>query len=163
MAYSQSTADAICARIANGESLRAICADEDMPASSTVFLWLAEHAGFSEQYARAREAQAEHLAAEIVAIADEECTMVRASKHGAKADDPESGEVEVVFDATAVARNRLRVDARKWVAAKLKPKVYGDRVTTEHTGPNGGPVLLADVSSEALDDRIAALRRELGL
>jgi hypothetical protein len=162
MAYSQTIADAICERIANGESLRAICADEGMPASSTVFLWLAEHAGFSEQYARAREAQAEHLAAEIVAIADEECTTVRADKHhGAKGD--ESGEVEVVFDATAVARNRLRVDARKWVASKLKPKVYGDKVTTEHTGPNGGPVQLADVSSEALDDRIAALRKELGL
>ena len=29
---------------------------------------------------------------------------------------------------------RLRVDARKWVAAKLKPKVYGDRVEAAISG-----------------------------
>ena len=29
---------------------------------------------------------------------------------------------------------RLRVDARKWVAAKLKPKVYGDRVEAALSG-----------------------------
>lgn len=138
--YSQTIAEAITERIADGESLRSICTDEAMPAKSTVFKWLSQQKEFADQYARAREEQAETLAAEIVEIADEECTMVRASKHGAKADDSESGEVEVVFDATAVARNRLRVDARKWVASKLKPKVYGDKVSTELTGPNGGPV-----------------------
>lgn len=37
-------------------------------------------------------------------------------------------DVKVVFDSTAVARNRLRMDARKWVASKLKPKKYGDKL-----------------------------------
>lgn len=125
--YCLETVAAICARLTEGESLRSICLDGEMPVLSTVFLWLAKHPEFSEQYTRAREEQAETLADEIVSISDEQCTMVRADKHlGAKADD--EGMVEVVFDSTAVARNRLRVDARKWVAAKLLPRKFGDKV-----------------------------------
>jgi len=135
--FTQELADLICERLAEGESLREICRDDDMPNKATVFRWLAAKQEFSDQYARAREEQAETLADEIVEIADEECTMVRSEKHpGVKADD-DAGNLEVVFDSTAVARNRLRVDARKWVASKLKPKKYGDRVTNEHTGEVG--------------------------
>ena len=126
--YNETIADSICERLADGESLRAICAGEDMPGRATVFRWLGTHEAFRDQYARAREEQAEALADDIVGIADEECTMIRADKHGGKADDEGEGTVEVVFDSAAVARNRLRVDARKWVAAKLKPKKYGDKV-----------------------------------
>lgn len=112
MAKSSSKTDAICLaiceRLANGESLRSICLDKGMPSPGTVCRWLAEDEAFAEQYTRAREAQAETLADEIVAIADEE------------AEDSQ--------------RQRLRVDARKWVAAKLKPKKYGDKVELEHNG-----------------------------
>ena len=137
--YSQELADHICERIADGESLRAICEAEDMPNRATVFRWLTIHSEFSDQYARAKEEQAESLADEIVSIADEQCTIIKASKHGQKFGEDED-DVEVVFDATAVARNRLRVDARKWVASKLKPKKYGDKLQQEVSGPNGGPV-----------------------
>lgn len=124
--YSQEIAEAITERLADGESLRSICSDEAMPAKSTVFKWLSQNQGFADQYARAREEQAETLASEIVAIADEA---------SAKVIGGEGEPVAVVFDSTAVARNRLRVDARKWVAAKLKPKVYGDKI--EHGGAVG--------------------------
>lgn len=118
--YTDEKADAICERIVAGESMRAICADPDMPAISTVFRWLSLNTQFSEQYARAKEEQAEAFADEIVRIADK----------------------DVPDEDTAVltARDRLRVDARKWVASKLKPKKYGDKVQTELTGANGGPV-----------------------
>jgi hypothetical protein len=132
--FTQKLADDICDRLAKGESLRSIVAGEDMPASSTVFKWLAENEAFSEQYARAREEQADFYAEEIVDIADEEVTMVKRSKHQATAGDDPEEEIEVVFDQTAVARNRLRVDARKWYASKLAPKKYGDRTETAHTG-----------------------------
>ena len=122
---SQEVADRICEQIAAGRSLRAILReDEGMPASSTVFKALAEDRAFAEQYARAREAQADKFFDEIVDIADEGKTTV-------KGDDDEA---IVVFDATAVARNRLRIDARKWVAGKLRPKVYGDKLEHAHTG-----------------------------
>lgn len=124
--YTPELGDSICERLAEGESLRTICDADDMPSRATVFRWCANDAVFCNQYAHAREEQAETHADEIVSIADEKCTTVRADKHGARADDDE-GNVEVVFDSAAVARNRLRVDARKWVASKLKPKKYGDR------------------------------------
>jgi hypothetical protein len=102
------TAERVCQRLAAGESLSRICEDEDMPAKSTVTGWvLADHEGFAAQYARAREAQAEHYAEEIVQIADTE-------------------------GDSAKARNRI--DARKWTASKLLPKRYGDRVELEHSG-----------------------------
>lgn len=151
--YTQALGDLICERLADGESLRTICAGEDMPHRSTVFRWLASDEAFRDQYARAREDQADTLADEIVAISDEECTTVRADKHpGAKADD-EDGNVEVVFDSTAVARNRLRVDARKWVASKLKPKKYGDRQVL--AGDPDAP--LHAIPDEQIDRRLAEL------
>lgn len=117
--YSMETVNTLCARIVEGESLRSICRDEAMPGLSTVFKWLGEHPEFVEQYTRAKEEQAETLADEIVSIADEQ--------------EYEKVEVDgvplaVKFDSNAIARNRLRVDARKWVASKLKPKRYGDKL-----------------------------------
>ena len=127
--FRQDVADEICDRLARGESLRAICADESsgwLPSMTTVFRWLNESPEFREQYARAREAQAEGCADEIVAIADgkDEFQSVK-----------EDGQV-TVRDHN---RDRLRIDARKWVAAKLLPKKYGDKVTQEVTGLDGEP------------------------
>lgn len=102
--YNQETADKICELIARGMSLRAICASADMPAGGTVHRWLAEHQDFQEQYARAREEQADGFADEIIDIADSVA--------------PETGEV---------AKAKLQIDARKWKAAKLAPKKYGDK------------------------------------
>lgn len=129
--YSLEVADAICERLVLGESLRAICRDDDMPSISSVFKWLRENSEFSNQYARAKEEQADTLADEIVEIADE--------KEYEKVEF-EGVALAVKFDSTAVARNRLRVDARKWAASKLKPKKYGDKVSQEISGPDGGAI-----------------------
>jgi hypothetical protein len=139
--YTEKLVTAICTGIAEGMSLRKVCELDGMPSISTVLRWLADDARqeFRDQYARAREAQADFLAEEILSIADEQCTMVRADKHGSRDDDGDGG-TEVVFDSTAVARNRLRVDARKWLASKMAPKKYGDKIEATHTGPNGGPI-----------------------
>lgn len=130
--YTEDLALSICEQIAEGKSLRSICAQEDMPAKSTVFKWLTIHQEFADHYAHARDAQADALADEIIDIADDSAldTIV----------DPETG--RETTNAEIVARSRLRVDARKWVAAKLKPKKYGDRTTTEHTGADGGEIAI---------------------
>jgi hypothetical protein len=137
--YSDALATRICAELSDGISLRQICSVPSMPDRGTVIRWLAnpDHGYFCIQYACAREAQADRLAEEMLEIADEDCSTVRADKHGSRDDDGE-GNTEVVFDAVAVARNRLRVDARKWLASKMAPKKYGDKLTQELTGPNGG-------------------------
>ncbi|EGF10489.1 TPA: hypothetical protein ACFNMI_002202 [Neisseria bacilliformis] len=95
----------ICELLAAGQSMAQICRSKAMPAQSTVYRWIAESAEFSERYAHAREMQADMLADEIIEIADS-C-------------EPE---------AAAVAKAKARIDARKWLAARLAPKKYGDRV-----------------------------------
>jgi hypothetical protein len=92
------SAQGICEAIASGKSLRRILARPGMPSYAAVCVWLREDREFQEQYARAREAQADSLAEEIIEIAD------------GKGD---------------VQRDRLRIDARMWYAGKLRPKKYG--------------------------------------
>ncbi len=122
--YNNETALNICALIAEGSSLVSICKNEDMPSTVTVYAWLQKHEEFLNIYTRAREDQADTLADQIIDIADEASTTVKS----------QDGFTEVVFDNTAIARNRLRVEARKWVAAKLKPKKYGDKIEATHKG-----------------------------
>lgn len=119
--YTPEIGGIICERIAEGESLRAICRCDEMPAMSTVFKWLVTHSKFSEQYAHARDAQADALADEILDIADD------GSRDYAMVDGRE------VVDHDHIARSRLRVDTRKWIASKLKPKKYGEKLEVEST------------------------------
>lgn len=114
--YSTKLGDAICDRIAEGESVRKIGEDESMPSARQIHRWLASDAdmykGFRQQYAHAKDEAAERFAEEIIEIADTEPDHNRA---------------------------RVRIDARKWTAAKLLPKKYGtDR--QEITGAEGGPL-----------------------
>lgn len=141
--FTEAEGDAICERLAVGESLRAICRDDAMPAMSTVFKWLTQQPQFAEQYARAREEQAEALADEIVGIADEADVTTKI----------DGEDVRLALDATAVARNRLRVDSRKWVASKLKPKKYGDRQIL--AGDPDAPLML--MPEDQLDARLNVL------
>jgi len=117
----------ICDRISNGESLRQICDSEEMPAASTVFLWLQADIAFSEQYARAREAQADAIFDEILLIADDGRNdwMERKNADGENIGWQENGE--------AMRRSQLRIDARKWMAGKLQPKKYSDKLQVDQT------------------------------
>lgn len=137
--YTPELAAEILERISNGESLRSITRDPSMPVMSVVYVWMLRHPDFAEQYARAREEQAETLADEIVALADEEPVQV--------VDDKGVGRV----DSAWVTWQKNRVDARKWVAAKLKPKKYGDRVAV--AGDADSP-LKVDVDAKGLFDSI---------
>ena len=119
--YTPEKAADICAKLVMGESLRSICSAEDMPAIATVYLWLGKHPEFMEQYTRAREDQADTLADEIIDIADD-------SSKDTILKENQDGSTYEVQNTEWINRSRLRVDARKWVAAKLKPKRYGDRV-----------------------------------
>lgn len=107
IAYSDEVAEAICARLAGGRSLRRICGDGDMPSLTSVMRWLAERPQFRQRYAVARSLQADLFADQILEIAD--------------GDDGASG-------SEAVQRARLRVDTRKWLMARLAPRKYGDKL-----------------------------------
>lgn len=127
-ALSQEIMDAICDRIAEGESLRKICKTKGMPRLSTIFRALGEPSNqtWRDQYARAREAQADALAEKIqdAAEAAPERVTITIGENATKTS----------VDAAEVQHRRLKVDALKWIASKLKPKKYGDRQEVEHTG-----------------------------
>lgn len=118
--FSQDVFDRICERIADGESLRAICADQGMPSKSNVFRWLAANKDAADQYARARDAQADAIFDEILDIADNAVNDWMET-HGA--DD-----VGYRANGEHIQRSKLRIEARKWMAGKLRPKVYGDKL-----------------------------------
>jgi hypothetical protein len=101
--YDEAVASVICDLIADGFSLRTICEREDMPHRSTVLRWLDKYAGFAAIYARAREAQADAMDERILAVAD------ASTSESANAD-------------------RVKIMAYQWRAARLKPKVYGDKL-----------------------------------
>ncbi len=132
--FNQKTADLICARLADGESLRSICRDDSMPHVSTVLRWVAhpDRKEFRDQYAHAREVGLEQMADEILEIADETAFDTIATKDGFKADNE------------WIQRSKLRVDARKWILSKQLPKKYGDRTTL--AGDPDNPLM------EPLDD-----------
>lgn len=126
--YTAELADRICARLAEGESLRAICRDDGMPCASTVFAWLDADEFFRSKYARAREVQAEMLADELREIADDGQNdwMERKNADGECIGWAENGE--------ALRRSQLRVATRQWIASKMLPKKYGDKQQVEHSG-----------------------------
>jgi hypothetical protein len=150
--FNQEVADRICERISDGESLRSICRDEAMPAKATVFRWLGKHKDFEDQYTRARQEQAESLADEIVNISDEVGQPLIVEGAAIMVD----GKPMMVVDNASVQHAKLRVEARKWVASKLKPKKYGDKI--EMSGPNGGAIPLNVSGKVALTADEAYLR-----
>ena len=118
--YSPEIVETICIRLGLGESLKKICQDEGMPSQSMVYSWLLKHAEFQEMYTRAREDQADTLADQIIAIADQHPETVPIY-------DKEGQLIEVKVDSALIAWQKNRIEARKWTAAKLKPRKYGER------------------------------------
>lgn len=118
--YSEKVADRILEQIADGISLRSICAQEDMPNRATVFRWLAANNEFRDQYTRAREAQADTLFDEILDIAD------NAANDWMERDGEDDRGWTINGDH--IQRSKLRIEARKWMAGKLRPKKYGDKL-----------------------------------
>jgi len=113
--FSQEIFDEICVRIAEGESLRKICKDDKMPSLVSVWKWLNTSEELVKQYTRAREEQAETFVDEILDIADDNKDDTYLDENG-----------KLIINQEVIARSRLRVDSRKWIASKLKPKRFGD-------------------------------------
>ncbi len=134
--YDADIADRICIMLSDGRTITSICSDSDMPSLDTVYGWLQRLPSFSESYARAREAQQDTFAGQIIDIADTD-------------DDPQ--------------RARNRIDARKWHAAKTAPRKYGDRVIQEITGADGGPIAIAtlQVQMRGLNDEELLIMQQL--
>jgi len=142
--YSDAIATAICEDIVLGLSIREIAAKPDMPGNATIWRWIATNEEFQGLYARAKESQAERFAEELLEIADDGSNdwVVR-----------RQGEDEIVVaDHEHIQRSRLRVDARKWLMAKMLPKKYGDKTQVEHSGE----LKLSQIDDHTLNEQIVA-------
>lgn len=118
--FTQDIADKICGDLADARSLRSICLADDMPGLTTVFRWLRENEAFRNQYACAREAQADAIFDEALDIADDGSNDWMERRR-------EDGSTDEVVNHEHIARSKLRIDTRKWMAGKLAPKKYGDK------------------------------------
>lgn len=149
--YSLELADKICEQIALGNSIRTVCAPAEMPAISSVYKWIRENESFSQQYARAKSDAADALTEEILDISDDG-TNDWMEKH-----DKDGSCIGYQLNGEHVQRSKLRIDSRKWIAAKLKPKKYGDFQRNEVTGADGGPIQFQSMTDEELDKRLEQL------
>jgi hypothetical protein len=120
--YTVEVAERICELIADGNSLRSICRDENMPNRSTVLRWLEEQPEFASRYARARGAQADHEHDDMMRI--------------------EGGVLDGTIDPQAA---RVVLLSKQWRAAKLAPKKYGERIEQTISAPDGGPAFVVNV------------------
>lgn len=139
--------------------MRAICRGKDMPREVTVRQWAAEdREGFYARYARARDIGLDVMADQAIEIADTpEIGAVETDKR-----DGQGNEYTEVRRGDMVEHRRLRFQARQWYLSKLAPKRYGDRLTHEHSGPEGGPIEIDERARAAKIEAIlaAAARRK---
>lgn len=143
LTYTRLVADAICARLAEGESLRAICADAGMPPASTVRGWVVDDVqGFAAHYARARDIGLDTIAEEIIEIAD---TTETGTKTVSKATGLETTEGDMI------EHRRLKVEARKWYLSKLAPKRYGEKLEL------AGALTVKKSAADMTDEELTAI------
>jgi len=139
--YNDEVAARLLAAISEGKSVNVLCKEDWAPCRHTFFVWLQRHKEFADNYAVAKDQCAESLADEIIDIADDG-TNDWIAEHG-----DENAQEAYRFNGEHYQRSRLRVDARKWIASKLKPKKYGERTQLEHSGsiaPTADPQVIAD-------------------
>jgi len=134
--YTPKLANKVCALLAEGMSMRKVAEQKGMPSKSSMFGWLAENDEFLDQYTRAKQEAADSLVEEMLEIADDEATTDLIIDD-VPVLDPETGKPYKILTSAGVQHARLRVETRKWISSKLKPKKYGDKVEQTHVGADG--------------------------
>ena len=120
--YNKKIADRICELVATHPiGLKRLCIKfPDIPRECTITEWRNKHPKFAVQYTQAKKTQVELFVDELVDIADDTTQ-----------DSIVNDEGKAVFNSEFVARSRIRIDTRKWLASKLAPKLYGDKQQIE--------------------------------
>lgn len=133
MKYTEALGDKILEGLAEGKSLRAVCREDGMPSAQAVLRWVEEYPEFGDHYTRTRARSYQLLAEEILEISDDSNGDVVVDDNGREQ-----------TNAERIARSKLRVDSRKWILAKMLPKVYGDKVSIG--GIDGAPAIKTEGS-----------------
>lgn len=143
--YTEELAETICLRLAEGESLRSVCRDDDMPSKQAVLRWLARNESFRAQYVRAKEEGAEAIAEELFDIADD------GSNDWMEKLDKDGEVIGYQLNGEHVQRSKLRIDTRKWYLSKIMPKKYGERIQHDQS------ITMTNLTDEELDRKLQEL------
>lgn len=136
-----------------GRSVRAILKeDKGMPGRTVFMEWLADakHQELANQYAQAMQSRWLNMADELVEISDDDVEDVFLDPQFDEAGNPIPGMTKRRPNNVTVQRHRLRVDTRKWVLSKMLPRVYGDKIQQEVSGPDGGPVEMKETTDSTV-------------
>lgn len=152
--YTPELGEEICDAIATSSyGITTLCkAHEHWPDKVTIYRWIAKIPEFCNQYTQAKKAQAELMVDEMIEIADQTVFDTYVNDEG-----------KLVPDHEYMQRSRLRIDTRKWMACKLIPKVYGDRVHNKVSGDEDGPPVKVEsdvIVAVSIDERIKDLAGE---
>jgi hypothetical protein len=140
--------EAICERIANGQTTSEVVRDETMPTWNVLYRWREQDEDFNRAYTIARQSCCEKWADEIIEIADDASNdyVERVLKNGG---------TQTVWSRENFERSRLRVDSRKWTASKVLRHVYGEKSEVDLRTPDG--VSIDVTTRNALIDSIVKL------
>lgn len=117
--YTPELGEAICERLALGETIDSIAASADMPSKTTIYRWRWEKDEFRDAFARAREQSAFSFEDRALSYCDR---LERASS---------VTEVQGLKEAAQILR---------WAAGVRAPKTHGDLTKLEHSGSGGSPL-----------------------
>jgi hypothetical protein len=106
-------------------------------APTMIYDWMIEDTELANRYARAKQEQADFLVEEMLAISDDDSQ----DAIFVEVDDKSGKSAKMICNNEFIQRSRLRVDTRKWIASKLKPKKYGDKLEIE-TSDDGHPLIV---------------------
>lgn len=143
--YTLESAEKIIAGVAQGKTIERITDEaHDLPSCSVVYEWIDRFEDFARAIHDAKQRAADKFAMEIIELADA---------------DPQRT-MQGNIDQGHVSWTKLRIESRKWVAAKLKPKQWGERVETTINATLG---LSSDMSAELREKRIMELANKAGI
>ena len=87
------------------------------------YKWLDSDDFNAKSYARACNKRSERIFEEMIEIADKQDKDIYIDKEGRER-----------VDHNVIHRNKLQIDTRKWMLAKMNPKKYGDKIDVTTDG-----------------------------
>jgi hypothetical protein len=126
--------DALEVWISEGKTLREFCRQDGMPSWTTVYKWIEADEDAAKRIACARARGEDAIAQECFAIADD------ASNDWMVENDKKGEAVGWKLNGDHVQRSKQRIWTRLQLLAKWNPKKYGDKITQEVQGADGGPI-----------------------
>lgn len=123
--------------MAEGQSLKEICADESMPKVSTVGHWRAKHPEFAALYAHARQLAGDAEADNAKRFAETTHVLL-----------PNG-----MYAPIDTNRAKLMADTAKWRSSRLNQKDWGDKTQIEHSGS----IAFTEMTDEDMVDALKTL------